>query len=154
MTDGRAQTVQRSFALDGRRAIPAVGVQAAGSGGPHVGQRTLFDAASSLVPHGQLNRTPVSWTLVARPVRSQAVLSGSSGLRVGFVPDVPGIYQVQVTVGSGVQAGTTTLAVAATYPDPLVPLNSMDTSTNPPASWSVISGSRRVGTSRSLCYSG
>ena len=140
MTDGRMQTVQRSFVLDGRRAIPAVHVQASGSGGPHVGQRTQFDAASSLVPRGQLNRTPVSWTLVARPVRSQAVLSGSSGLRVGFVPDVPGIYQVQVTVGSGAQAGTTTLAVAATYPDPLVPLNSMDTSTNPPA---VVVGNQR-----------
>jgi len=140
MTDGRMQTVQRSFVLDGRRAIPAVHVQASGSGGPHVGQRTQFDTASSLVPGGRLNRTNVSWTLVARPVGSHAILSDSSGLRIDLVPDVPGIYQVQVTVGSGAQAGTTTLAVAATYPDPLVPLNSMDTSTNPPA---VVVGDQR-----------
>ncbi len=140
MTDGRAQTLTRSFTLDRRRAIPGVQAVGASRDGAHVGQRVVLDAASSRFPASRYGSRAVSWRLVRRPARSHAVLGGGSGTRIGFVPDVPGIYRVQVTVGSGAQAGSTTLGVAATYADPLVPLNSMDTSSNPPA---VVVGDQR-----------
>ncbi len=131
MTDGRTQTLTRTVTLDRSRAIPGVGINTGLVGGARIGYPVRLDARSSLVPHGV--RADVSWRLVTRPAGSQATLSASTGMRAGFVPDAPGDYRVRVTVGVGANAGTTTLTVTATYPEKLVPLNTIDTSTNPSA---------------------
>ena len=151
MTDGRTQTTTRDFTLDRRRAVPGVRVVAgagglagpdgpAGPGEAVVGQQVQLDASSSLVPSGRLAGRDVSWQLVGRPVRSQVALAGGTGLQVGLTPDVPGTYRVQVTVRTGSQSGTATVSLSATPSSPLVPLNSLDTSTSPAAV--VVDGNR------------
>jgi hypothetical protein len=132
MTDGRTQTLTRLVTLDPRRAIPGVRIDTGHVGGVEIGHLVRLDAGTSIVPKG-VDRTHVSWQLVTRPAGSSARLSASTGVQAAFTPDRPGVYRVQVTVGSGANAGTTTLAVTATYPQKLVALNTIDTSTNPSA---------------------
>jgi hypothetical protein len=80
-----------------------------------------------------------SWQLDQRPKSSKAKISDTNSAQTSFLPDVSGIYVVQLTVRLRDLSATKTLAVyvdveptpAAT--GPLVPVNTIDTSQSPPA---------------------
>ncbi len=121
MYDGRAQTASRSFHLDQRRNIAGIRLLTSA----HVGHRVRLDASLSRPVAGSLRGSSVRWMLIRRPAKSRVAIP-SRGTPIAWTPDVPGDYIVRVRVGSRARAGAATLTVSATYPSPLVPLNSID----------------------------
>ncbi len=127
--DGRVGVVARTFQLDGRRPVVAARVR---DERVHVGATLTLDTSRSR-PAGTgrsaSSSSAVRWTLLSRPLLSKARLGATSGsgkqATVRLRPDVPGRYLVGVRMGSGSTAGYDVLEVVATYPNPLVPFNTI-----------------------------
>jgi hypothetical protein len=124
MYDGRTQTITQSFHLDRGRDIAGIRLL----GPAQVGRRVRLDAALSRLVAGRLNASSVRWALIRKPAKSRIAIP-SRGVRIAWTPDVPGDYIVRVTVASGARASSAVRTVSATYPYPLVPLNSIDSGT-------------------------
>ncbi len=121
MTDGRIDDWSRTFRLDPRRDVAVARL----TGSAVVGGSVVLDAARSLIVPGARQARGARWVLLRRPLLSRARLGGTQGARVSLRLDVPGDYQVGLAVGSGAQAGYDLLTVSVTYPEPLVPLNTI-----------------------------
>jgi hypothetical protein len=121
MTDGAVQAVSRKFTLSGHRDIAAARVLAPAT----TGHTATLDAGRSLLVPGTGGLATARWTLVRRPARSRARLGSASGARVTLRPDVPGHYLIALRVGTGLATGVDLLNEAVTYPEPLVPFNTI-----------------------------
>lgn len=124
LNDGRVGLVSERFGVSQRRHLVVGRTQ---DDRPHVGRTIVLDSSRSLV----LDRASaeVRWTLLRRPLLSKARLGASSGsgrrATTRLPLDVPGTYLIGVRIGSGSSAGYDVLAVTATYPNPLVPFDTI-----------------------------
>ena len=129
MYGGAVQVVSRTFTLSSRRDIAVARALAPATAGHTV----ILDARRSLLVRGTGGLATARWRLVRRPARSHARLGSATGPRATLRPDVPGNYVAALRVGTGRATGVDLLNVGATYPEPLVPFNTItrDTATPP-----------------------
>ncbi len=120
MSDGRVGDVQRRFTLDRHRDIAV----ARAVGKAVVGRTVTLDASRSRLAGGRLH---AHWFLLRKPKLSHARLGAATGTRSSLRPDVPGSYRVGLRVGAGSSAGYDVLTASATYPEPLVPIDTAAT---------------------------
>lgn len=86
----------------------------------HVGDTLDFESIGQNVPEAKL-----SWDLESRPKLSKAKISDHHSDQVSVLADVPGVYVVRLTVRVRNLSATATLSASATYPGPLVALNTI-----------------------------
>ena len=128
MMDGRVADWARTFTLTRRRDVAVARLD----GEPVVGRAVVLDARRSLIVHGIAQARGMRWVLLRRPVLSHARLGKPKGARIALRPDVPGYYVVGLRVGCGSRSGYDLATVAATYPDALVPLDTIHYAQAPP----------------------
>ena len=121
MLDGQIDDWTRTFRLDPRRDVAVARLD----GRPVVGRTVVLDARRSLIVRGARQARGFHWVLVRRPPRSHARLGRTRGVRIKLRPDVPGDYLVALKVGSGPRRGYGLVNVSASYPEPLVPLDTI-----------------------------
>ena len=131
MNDGRLHVLRHAFTLDRHRDIAVarqVGKAVVGraliAGTAVVGRTLTVDASRSRLAGGRLH---AHWFLLDKPKLSHARLRSATGRTSGLRPDVPGTYRVGLRVGTGSGAGYDVLTVSATYPEPLVPIDTAAT---------------------------
>lgn len=134
MTDGRTQETTHTVTLSRFRDIAV----ARAAGAATVGRRTVVDALRSRLTGGH-HLGDARWVLLHRPANSRARLARVAGVRTALRPDVPGHYLIGLHVGNGYDV----LDLAATYPDPLVALNTIvyAANTSPPIPGIQVGGS-------------
>lgn len=128
MMDGRIADWTRTFRLDRRRDVAVARLH----GKATVGHAVVLDASRSLIVPGVGRARGVRWVLLRRPVLSHARLGKPKGTRIALRPDVPGHYMVGLRVGCGSRSGYDVATVAATYDEPLVPLDTIHYAQAPP----------------------
>lgn len=135
MLDGRVADWRRTFRLDRRRDVAIARLD----GRAVVGRSVAMDARRSLIVSGVRRARGFRWVLLRRPRLSHARLGRSHGARITLRPDVPGHYLIALAVGRGSRPGGAISAaagssaasaidllnVSVTYPEPLVPLNTI-----------------------------
>ena len=128
MLDGRVADWTPTFRLDPRRNVAV----ARFDGPAVVGRPVLLDASRSLIARGTGQARGVRWVLLRRPRLSHARLGEPKGARIALRPDVPGYYVVGLRVGCGSRSGYGVATVAASYDEPLVPLDTISYAQAPP----------------------
>ncbi len=126
MTDGQVENWSRAFRLDRRRNVAI----ARRDGPAVVGRAVGLDASRSLIVPAAHQAGRIRWLLVRRPRNSRARLGRPRGARITLRPDVPGDYRVALVVGRGSHRGYDLQTVSATYPEPLVPLDTITDSSD------------------------
>jgi hypothetical protein len=77
------------------------------------GSTASLDGSGSADPNG--DSLTFSWSLTTRPTGSSASLSGPTGVKPTFVPDVAGTYVVTLVVNDGkIDSAASTVAITAT----------------------------------------
>jgi len=76
-----------------------------------VGQSVSLSA--QLASEVEAAQAAYAWRFASRPAASSAALAGSAAAGASFVPDVAGVYEVEVQVTSGARAGSDRLLVTA-----------------------------------------
>jgi hypothetical protein len=127
MFDGRVADWARTFRLDRRRDVAVARLD----GAAVVGRSVVLDARRSLIVPGVRQARGFRWALVRRPLRSHARLGRTRGSRMALRLDVPGDYVVALEAGQGSPGSYDLLDVAATYPAPLVPLDTIKYNISP-----------------------
>jgi hypothetical protein len=128
MMDGRIADWARTFHLDRRRDVAVARLD----GTAVVGRAVVLDASRSLIVRGVSQARGVRWVLLRRPAFSRARLGKPKGARIALRPDVPGYYVVGLAVGCGPRRGYAVATVAASYDEPLVPLDTIHYAQAPP----------------------
>ena len=121
MLDGRVDDWARTFGVNPRRDVAVARLD----GPAVVGRAITLDAGRSLIVPGARQSRRFRWVLVRRPLLSHARLARTRGARVRLRPDVPGHYLIGLVVGRGSRRGYDLQDVSVTYPEPLVPLNTI-----------------------------
>ncbi|MFL5859916.1 MAG: hypothetical protein ACJ780_03930 [Solirubrobacteraceae bacterium] len=124
MNDGRLHDLRHAFTLDRRRDIAVARLVARAPGTAVVGRTLMLDASGSRLAGGRLH---ARWFLLRKPKLSHARLGAATGTRSRLRPDVPGNYVVGLRTGAGSGAGYDVLTASATYPEPLVPIDTAAT---------------------------
>lgn len=124
MSDGRVNDVQRTFTLDRHRDIAIARLGSRTAGKAAVGRTVTLDASRSRLAGGRLH---AHWFLLDKPKLSHARLRSATGKTSGLRPDTPGTYRVGLRIGAGSTAGYDVLTASATYPEPLVPIDTAAT---------------------------
>ena len=85
----------------------------------------VLDGGRSLTLPGLRRAAGFRWVLLHRPRLSHARLGRARGARTTLRADVPGHYLIALVVGRGSQRSYDALSVSATYPEPLVPVDTI-----------------------------
>lgn len=127
----------RTEAPDSRPGLPVAAISGL-EPPPNRGDTVFLDGGDSALAE------TFSWALVA-PVGSTARLSNANARQTAFVPDVPGSYEVTLTVGAGSQQATATESIALGNRAPLAANDvfDLDLSTTATLTGSVLAPSRR-----------
>jgi hypothetical protein len=111
VSDGE-QTASGRFRLDVVEASSEPPVAEAGADVTlSVGSEAVLDASGSSDPDG--DSLEYAWAFVSKPGASEAALEPSEGVITSFVLDVPGTYEVELTVTDGEREAMDTVVVRA-----------------------------------------
>ena len=84
--------------------------------GTFAGDLVFLDGTGSSDP--DLDPLTFTWTLIGRPQDSTATLSDSNTQNPSFVPDLPGVYEIQLTLNDGsVDSAPDTVTVLVVTPE-------------------------------------
>ena len=119
--EGRIDEWARTFRLHRRRNVAVARL----NGRAVIGRTVVLDAGRSLIVRGARQARGFRWLMVRRPRLSHSRLNRTGRARVSLRPDVPGHYLIALVVGRGSRRGYDLQDVSVTYPEPVVPLNTI-----------------------------